>query len=173
MSSSNRRVMQTVAVGATRYQLETVRCGKQRCRRCAAGEGHGPYWYAYRRQGSRTARVYRGRAVPDDVTRVRRQQQVAEQHGRALAHEAFDEVVAALEELGALLCLRDGEYIDDLDPCELELGQLPGLSAMADEIEQAADDLRDATSAALRGVRQRVAGQRRLVEQAEEFLEFE
>ena len=171
MSSSNRRVMQTVAVGAIRYQLETVRCGKQRCRRCAAGEGHGPYWYAYRRQGSRTARVYRGRAVPDDVTRVQRQQQVVEQRSHALAHEAFDEVVAALQELGALLCRRDDEYVDELDPCELELGQMPGLSAMADDIEQAADDLRDATSAALRRVRQRVAGQRRLVEQAADFLE--
>jgi len=29
------------------YQLERVRCGKERCRKCP----HGPYWYAYYRKG--------------------------------------------------------------------------------------------------------------------------
>jgi len=28
------------------YQLQSIRCGKHNCR-CAAGELHGPYWYAY------------------------------------------------------------------------------------------------------------------------------
>jgi hypothetical protein len=172
MSSSNRRVMETVRVGATRYQLERVRCGKERCRRCGSGDGHGPYWYAYRRQGTRTARAYRGRAIPDEVTRVQRQQQVAEQGKQALTHEGLDEVVAALEELGALLCRCDDERIDELDAWELQLGQLPALTALADDIEQAADDLRDAASAALRRVRRHVAGQRRLVEHAEELLEL-
>ncbi len=173
MSSGNRRVMETVRVGATRYQLETVRCGKQRCRRCAAGEGHGPYWYAYRRQGTRTARAYRGRVVPDDVTRMRRQEQAAERRGRALTHETLDDVVAALQELGGLLHRRDNEHIDELDADELQLEQLPDLTTLADDIEQAADDLRDATRAALRRVRRHVARQRRLVEHAEELLELE
>ena len=105
--------------------------------------------------------------------RFRRRQQVAEQRGQALAHETLDEVVAALEELGALLCRRDDERIDELDADELHLGQPPGLSALADDIEQAADDLRDASRAALRRVRRHVSGQRRLVEHAEELLGLE
>ncbi|MGK7875415.1 MAG: hypothetical protein AB4426_19580 [Xenococcaceae cyanobacterium] len=32
------------------WQLEYVRCGKQRCHKCARGEGHGPYWYYYWRE---------------------------------------------------------------------------------------------------------------------------
>jgi hypothetical protein len=29
------------------YQLERVKCGKERCHKCP----HGPYWYAYYRKG--------------------------------------------------------------------------------------------------------------------------
>ena len=32
------------------YQLESIRCGKKNCR-CAEGEPHGPYWYAYWTEG--------------------------------------------------------------------------------------------------------------------------
>lgn len=31
----------------TTYQLEYIRCGKPNCSTCSAGQGHGPYWYAY------------------------------------------------------------------------------------------------------------------------------
>lgn len=35
------------------WQLEYVRCGKVRCQKCASGEGHGPYWYYYWREGNK------------------------------------------------------------------------------------------------------------------------
>ena len=30
------------------YQLEYVKCGRQRCGACVLEATHGPYWYAYR-----------------------------------------------------------------------------------------------------------------------------
>ena len=38
-------------------RLEMVKCAKDRCNKCKAGEGHGPYWYLYfRRNGKLTSR---------------------------------------------------------------------------------------------------------------------
>ena len=45
------------------YRLETVRCGKPSCRSCP----HGPYWYAYYREGTRLRSRYIGRDLPEDV----------------------------------------------------------------------------------------------------------
>lgn len=45
------------------YRLETVRCGKPACKSCP----HGPYWYAYYREGRRLKSRYIGRDLPDDV----------------------------------------------------------------------------------------------------------
>lgn len=45
------------------YRLETVRCGKESCRSCP----HGPYWYAYFREGGRMRSRYIGRELPEDV----------------------------------------------------------------------------------------------------------
>lgn len=45
------------------YRLETVRCGKQSCRSCP----HGPYWYAYWREGGRLRSRYVGRELPEGV----------------------------------------------------------------------------------------------------------
>jgi hypothetical protein len=42
----------TVRGARTTYQQRMKRCGKPACRVCAAGAGHGPYWYAYWREGS-------------------------------------------------------------------------------------------------------------------------
>lgn len=42
------------------YEQEYVRCGKPRCG-CHGGKGHGPYWYAYWRQGTRLHRRYIGK----------------------------------------------------------------------------------------------------------------
>ena len=42
------------------YRLETVRCGKPGCRSCP----HGPYWYAYFREGNRLRSRYIGRELP-------------------------------------------------------------------------------------------------------------
>lgn len=45
------------------YRLERVRCGSKKCR-CASGELHGPYWYAYWSEGGRTRSEYVGKKLP-------------------------------------------------------------------------------------------------------------
>lgn len=44
------------------YRLERVRCGKEKCK-CASGELHGPYWYAYWSEGGRTRSQYVGKKL--------------------------------------------------------------------------------------------------------------
>ncbi|HWL64848.1 MAG TPA: hypothetical protein VNP73_02645 [Actinomycetota bacterium] len=44
------------------YRLESVRCGKPNCKSCP----HGPYWYAYYRDGDRLKSRYIGKQLPDD-----------------------------------------------------------------------------------------------------------
>ena len=46
------------------FQLELVLCGNPRCLKCPAkGPCHGPYWYAYWKQGGRTRTAYIGREL--------------------------------------------------------------------------------------------------------------
>lgn len=45
------------------YRLERVRCGKEQCK-CASGEPHGPYWYAYWSEGGQTKSQYVGKKLP-------------------------------------------------------------------------------------------------------------
>lgn len=42
------------------YRLEEVKCGKPGCTKCP----HGPYWYAYWREGGRVRSRYVGRRRP-------------------------------------------------------------------------------------------------------------
>jgi hypothetical protein len=42
------------------YQLQYRKCGKPSCSTCRDGQGHGPYWYAYWREGSRLHSGYIG-----------------------------------------------------------------------------------------------------------------
>ncbi len=49
--------------GKVTYRLESVSCGKPGCRTCP----HGPYWYAYYREGKRLKSRYVGRELPPDV----------------------------------------------------------------------------------------------------------
>jgi hypothetical protein len=49
--------------GRKTYRLERVRCGSKKCR-CASGELHGPYWYAYWSEGGRTKSQYVGKKLP-------------------------------------------------------------------------------------------------------------
>ena len=51
-----------VKTGVT-YRLEHVRCGKRGCTRCP----HGPYWYAYWREGGRLRSRYIGKTLPEPV----------------------------------------------------------------------------------------------------------
>ncbi|GCE20492.1 DUF6788 family protein [Dictyobacter kobayashii] len=46
------------------YQLQYRKCGKASCSTCRNGQGHGPYWYAYWRQGSRLRSGYIGKVHP-------------------------------------------------------------------------------------------------------------
>jgi hypothetical protein len=50
--------------GKVSYRLQSVRCGKPGCTRCP----HGPYWYAYWREGGRSRTRYIGKNLPDDVS---------------------------------------------------------------------------------------------------------
>jgi hypothetical protein len=42
------------------FRQQLVRCGKKGCRSCP----HGPYWYAYRREGRRLRSRYVGKELP-------------------------------------------------------------------------------------------------------------
>ncbi len=46
------------------YQLQHRKCGKASCSTCRNGQGHGPYWYAYWREGSRLRSGYVGKVHP-------------------------------------------------------------------------------------------------------------
>lgn len=48
------------------YRLERVRCGSKNCK-CAEGQMHGPYWYAYWTEGGRTRSQYIGKKLPKGV----------------------------------------------------------------------------------------------------------
>ena len=43
------------------YQFQFRKCGKSSCNTCKSGQGHGPYWYAYWREGSRLKSGYVGK----------------------------------------------------------------------------------------------------------------
>jgi DNA-binding SARP family transcriptional activator len=49
------------------YRQQFTRCGKQRCRKCREGGGHGPYWYAYWSENGRTVSKYIGIHLPADI----------------------------------------------------------------------------------------------------------
>lgn len=53
--------------GKVTYRQQYTRCGKQRCRKCKEGAGHGPYWYAYWSENGRTISKYIGIHPPEEV----------------------------------------------------------------------------------------------------------
>jgi len=50
-------VVEERETGNGTLRLEYVRCGKEGCH-CASDQGHGPYWYAYRKQRGRVVSTY-------------------------------------------------------------------------------------------------------------------
>ena len=66
--SSGRQVVEEQPAHAGTLRLQMVRCGKDRCKKCAAGEGHGPYWYLYFRRNGKLVSRYIGKVLPDDPT---------------------------------------------------------------------------------------------------------
>ena len=49
------------------YRQQYSFCSKPNCRKCQAGIGHGPYWYAYQVVRGRTVRTYIGKTLPPGV----------------------------------------------------------------------------------------------------------
>ncbi|MGH2682825.1 MAG: hypothetical protein ACRDIX_06285 [Actinomycetota bacterium] len=47
--------------GKVTFRQEMVRCGRTTCTRCP----HGPYWYAYWREGGRLRSRYIGKRLPE------------------------------------------------------------------------------------------------------------
>jgi hypothetical protein len=64
--------IEAFSVASLTYQRKRIRCGKPKCRTCSAGNGHGPYWYAYWRDGDKVRSRYVGKRLPPDVERARR-----------------------------------------------------------------------------------------------------
>ena len=62
----NREVIEERVIGGETFRLELKRCGKVHCR-CARGQAHGPYWYAYRKEGGRVRSRYVGKTAPSAV----------------------------------------------------------------------------------------------------------
>jgi len=52
------------------YQLQYRKCGKPSCTTCRSSQGHGPYWYAYWREGSRLRSGYVGKVHPDEEAKA-------------------------------------------------------------------------------------------------------
>lgn len=52
--------------GHKTYRRELVRCGKKGCK-CADGQLHGPYWYAYWVENGRLKSQYIGKKLPRGV----------------------------------------------------------------------------------------------------------
>lgn len=59
---AGREVIERRVERGVSYQLERVKCGKKKCK-CARGELHGPYWYAYWREGKRVKSKYIGKEL--------------------------------------------------------------------------------------------------------------
>lgn len=54
------RVVEERTEGRTTFRLELRTCGKGNCK-CARGELHGPYWYAYQRKKGKLTSRYVGK----------------------------------------------------------------------------------------------------------------
>ncbi|MFO3798116.1 MAG: hypothetical protein ACK8QZ_12720 [Anaerolineales bacterium] len=55
----NRETLEVYTWQGWTLRLEKVKCGKPTCKTCP----HGPYWYAYRRQGNKTVSKYIGKRL--------------------------------------------------------------------------------------------------------------
>jgi hypothetical protein len=65
-ASSRKRPVAEQALDAKTYRLESIRCGKEKCK-CARGKLHGPYWYSYTRVKDKVTSQYIGRSLPRNI----------------------------------------------------------------------------------------------------------
>lgn len=102
-----------VKVNGVQYRLQYRKCGKPTCK-CAAGDAHGPYWYAYSDHGPAK---YVGSQLPEFVTKHIELLKASGPKIKALKAQARDKrdkaqeiVDQANRELSALRNLEAGEY---------------------------------------------------------------
>ena len=67
IAKPGREIVSSHRTGRVTYQLEKVKCGKEGCK-CADGELHGPYWYAYRWNGKKVVSEYIGKTLQNSKT---------------------------------------------------------------------------------------------------------
>jgi hypothetical protein len=65
--AQGRQVVEEKLHSTGTLRLEMVKCGKDRCKKCERGEGHGPYWYLYFRRNVKLVSRYIGKMIPDTV----------------------------------------------------------------------------------------------------------
>jgi hypothetical protein len=63
----DRHVVEERPASTGTLRLEMVKCGKDRCKKCERGEGHGPYWYLYFRHNRKLKSRYIGKTIPDNL----------------------------------------------------------------------------------------------------------
>lgn len=80
--------------GKVTYRQQYTRCGKQRCRKCREGAGHGPYWYAYWSENGRTISKYIGIHPPAEVVQAR--PQALSEQGEAREKAGWSDVPSSL-----------------------------------------------------------------------------
>lgn len=61
--NKDREVVETKEDGRITYQSELVKCGKANCRCATDRQLHGPYWYAYHKQGQKLKSWYVGKEL--------------------------------------------------------------------------------------------------------------
>ena len=66
-----RQVVEEKSHSSGTLRLEMVKCGKDRCKKCERGEGHGPYWYLYFRRNGKLSSRYIGKIIPDKLRETR------------------------------------------------------------------------------------------------------
>ena len=65
-ASRKRVIVEEKVRGNKTYRLVSIRCGKKSCK-CATGQAHGPYWYAFWWEDGKTRSTYVGKKRPPKV----------------------------------------------------------------------------------------------------------
>lgn len=98
-----RELMEVDRQGELCYRLEKTRCGKKGCR-CAGGELHGPYWYAYYRENGRMRCKYIGKNLPESARLEARARKVRKsaQSERRRAEKIVSQLKETLRIIGGI-----------------------------------------------------------------------
>ncbi len=63
--AAGEKITETKDGYAVSYQSRMVKCNKEACKKCASGDGHGPYWYkVYRTPEGKIRKEYVGKNPP-------------------------------------------------------------------------------------------------------------